>query len=63
MGLTEMIVSGLIKRGVLYEAKNVDVEFELPRQQTEGEESVSERIKIYVKADHMSIKVDKKAEP
>jgi len=55
MKLADMIVSAIIKRGIFYEARNVDTIFDIPVQ-NEGTEQI---IKIQFKAEHMSIKVDK----
>lgn len=59
MALTDIIVSGLIKRGIFYENQHLEAEFEIPHTRTESDGIVSEKIKIYVKADNISIKVDK----
>lgn len=58
MKITDMLISAIIKKGILYEARNVDVEFTIP-QQTSGEEETLENIKIQFKAEHMTLKVEK----
>lgn len=50
--LTNMLISSLIKKGVLYEARNCDMEFEIP---TEGEKN----IKIKFKCEHMKLSIEK----
>ena len=59
MKFTDMIVSAIIKNGTLYEARNVDVEFDVPRLMTESEEFKSEKIKIHFKAEHMTLRIEK----
>lgn len=55
--ITDMIVSAIIKRGIVYEARNVDVEFILPK----SEESI-EGVKIQFQAEHMMLKVEKESD-
>lgn len=57
MKLTDILVSAIIKRGVLFEARNVDTQFDIP---VSDEKSIGlKAITIHVKAEHISIKVDK----
>ena len=60
MKLTDMIISGIIKRGILYEARNCDLEFDVPTSQenAEGEIKVN-NIKIKFKAEHMTLRIEK----
>lgn len=60
MKITDMIVSALLKRGMVYEARNVDVEFDIPQNKTGQEDPTSERMLIHLKVDHMSIQIEKK---
>lgn len=63
MKITDMIISGLLKRGVLYEARNCDVEFEIPTTHLGiNEETKENKIKISFKAEHMSLRIEKKDE-
>ena len=50
MKLTEMIITGLLKKGVIFEGRNVDVETTLP-----GDEKTTVRIK----AEHITITMKK----
>jgi hypothetical protein len=60
MKITDMIVSGLLKRGILYEARNCDVEFDVPTIVTgENGEDKEEKVKIHFKAEHMTLKIEK----
>jgi hypothetical protein len=52
MTITDMIISALLKKGIMYEAKNVNTDITIPNG-TEG------GIKINFKCDNMSIKVEK----
>lgn len=58
MKLSDMIVSSILKKGILWEARLVDVEFDIPQTPT-SEGAPVELIKIRVKADHMSIQIEK----
>ena len=49
LNIKDMILSAIIKRGVLYEGRNVDVNIDIPN----GDKA----IKINFKAEHMSIKI------
>jgi hypothetical protein len=58
--LTDMIISGIIKRGILYEARNCDIEIDIPMEQ--GEDQIDEpesKIRVRFKAEHMSLRVEK----
>lgn len=57
MKLTDMIISAIIKKGICYEARNVDTEFTIPREDDSG--NPKEVIKIKVKCDHMTLRVEK----
>ena len=50
-----MILSALIKRGVLYEARDVDIDVDIPMSNTED----TEWIRINVRAEHMKLSIDK----
>lgn len=60
MKITDMIISAVIKRGVLYEARNCDMEFIIPMAHL-GEEKpqLENKIKIQFKAEHMTLKIEK----
>ena len=53
--IQNMILSALIKRGVLYEARDVDIDVDIPMSNTED----TEWIRINVKAEHMKLSIDK----
>jgi len=60
MKLTDIIVSVIIKRGIIYEARNVNVEFTIPNIKTDQIDlSQLKGVKIQFKADHMILKIDK----
>jgi hypothetical protein len=60
MKLSDMIVSAVLKKGILYEARKVDVEFTIPREQATEVKGVKlENVKIHFTADHMSLKIEK----
>lgn len=55
MKIRDMIISAIIKKGILYEARNVDIDVDVPM--TNQEET--EFIRINFKAEHMIIRIDK----
>ena len=55
MKITDVILSAIIKKGVLYEARNVDSDVVIP---IVVGESIME-IKVNIKCDHMTLKIEK----
>lgn len=55
MKISDMIISAIIKKGILYEARNVDIDVDVPMANKEG----TEFIRVNFKAEHMSIRIDK----
>jgi hypothetical protein len=47
----EMILSAIIKKGILYEARNCDINIDVPNG--------NDTIKINFKADNMSLRIEK----
>lgn len=54
MKLTDLVITALIKKGILYEARNMDVDVDIPF----GEDMM----KVNIKCDHMSVKIEKSEE-
>jgi hypothetical protein len=59
MKVTDMLISAIIKRGILYEARNCDMEFEVPIAQTDALGGTKDKIVIKFKAEHMTLRIDK----
>jgi len=57
MKITEMIISAIVKKGVLYEARNVETDFDIPTI-VDGQEKT---IKINLKAEHMTLRIEREA--
>ena len=55
MKLTDMIISAIVKNGILYEARNVETDFQIPIV-VEGQEKT---IKVQFKAENMTLRIDK----
>ena len=55
MKLTDIIITAILKKGILYEARNVDTDVEVPIN-IEGQEH---KIKVNIKCEHMTLKFDK----
>lgn len=60
MKLADMVISAILKKGILYEARNIDVDFDIPTEKLceskEGNEFKT--VKVHVKAEHMSIRIE-----
>ena len=60
MKITDMIISAIIKRGILYEARNCDMEFNIPTTHLGiTDETRQNKISIKFKAEHMSLRIEK----
>jgi len=58
--ITEMIVSAILKRGVLCDTYNCDMEIEIPPSQLGLPQTTNQdKIKIRIKADSLTITVNK----
>jgi hypothetical protein len=55
MKIADILVSAIIKKGIFYEARNVDTTVDIPMDH-DGKEKI---IRIQFKAEHMTIRVDK----
>lgn len=53
MKISDMVISAIIKRGILYEARNCNIQFDIPLAEKE------EKIKVTFKADNMILKIEK----
>lgn len=51
MKISDMLITALVKKGVLYEARNVDTDVDIP--------STAGNIKVHIKCDHMTLKIEK----
>lgn len=56
MKITDMIISAILKRGIAYEARNVDTIFDIPATTKGGEDGI---MRINLKVDHMTLKVER----
>jgi len=56
MKITEMLISAIVKKGILYEARNADIQVDVPMI---GEDGKQNNIKITFKAEHMTLKIEK----
>jgi len=58
--VTDMILSAILRKGILYEAKNCNVEFEVPMDQLiEGGVNTKTNMRIVFKADNMTLRMEK----
>ena len=53
--ITDMIISAVLKKGVLYEARNVDADVEVPMVIGNQERKIT----INIKCEHMTLRIDK----
>ena len=49
MKITDMVISAILKKGILYEARNVDADVEIPIE--------NQKIKINIKCEHMTLRI------
>jgi len=63
MKLTDLLISAVIKKGVLYEARNADVEFDIPMPDSMSSDGAEEETvniaMIRFKAEHMTVRIEK----
>lgn len=60
MNLKDMLISALMKKGVLYEARNCDMEIDVPFPQVNANGEAEEKtVKIRFKAEHVKISLEK----
>ena len=58
--ITNMILTAILRRGILYEAHNVNMDFEVPVEQLcEGGEHKQENMRINMKCDNMTLRIEK----
>ena len=55
MKIAEMAISAILKKGLLYEAKNMDINVDIPVT-VEGKE---QNMKVNVKCEHMTLRIEK----
>ena len=55
MKLVDLLISAALKKGILYEACNVDVTLNVPIDS----DGTKEKIEVIFKCDHMTLKLDK----
>ena len=55
MKITDMMISAILKKGILYEARNVDIDVEIPVE-VDGK---MQGIKIKFTAEHMNLRIEK----
>ena len=59
--ITDLIISAILKKGILYEAKAVDTDIEIPitLKNAEGEIPIEKTVKINVKCENMTLRIEK----
>ena len=57
MKLTEMIVSAILKKGILFEGTNVEGDFTIPI----FIENTKENVKIQFKTEHLILRIEKES--
>jgi hypothetical protein len=55
MKITDMVISAILKKGILYEARNVDADVEIPMLI----ENQERKIKINIKCEHMTLRIER----
>ena len=55
MKIIDMIISAILKKGILYEARNVNTDVEIPITI----ENQERKIKVNIKCEHMTLRIEK----
>ena len=55
MKISDVILSAIIKKGILYEARNVDTDVSIPM----FVEGTIMEVKVNIKCDHMTLRIEK----
>ena len=55
MKITDVILSAIIKKGILYEARNVDTNVLIPMDV----EGTTMAVEVNIKCDHMTLRIEK----
>jgi hypothetical protein len=60
MKITDMIISALLKKGILYEARNCNVDVDIPQAITDTiSDASTSKIKVNIKIEHMTLRIEK----
>jgi len=58
MKLTDMVISAIIKKGVLFEARKVDTEIKIPVSAEAGDgQNIEKMITVKIQAEHINVRV------
>lgn len=60
MKITDMIISAILKKGILYEAANMNVDVCVPIDLPNNEGKETE-VRIYIQADNVKLRIEKEA--
>jgi hypothetical protein len=55
MKIKDMVISAILKKGILYEARNVDTDVEIPMVIDNQER----KIRLNIKCEHMTLRIEK----
>jgi hypothetical protein len=60
MKITDVLISAIVKKGILYEARNCNMDFEVPiSQESPNGGAKDNKIHIQFKAEHMTLRIEK----
>ena len=63
MNVTDMLISAILKKGILYEGRNCNLEVDIPITKNDVEvETPNGKINIKVTTEHMTLRIEKKEE-
>lgn len=57
MKIPEMVLSYILKKGLVYDAQNVEIDFVIPGEKVPA--LTHDQVRVYFKAENMTIKIDK----
>lgn len=59
MKITEMLISAILKKGILYEANNMEMDVVIPMKLPTEMQEVE--VRVYIKAENMKLRIEKEA--
>ena len=59
MKITEMLISAILKKGILYEANNMEMDVVIPMKLPTETQEVE--VRVYIKAENMKLRIEKEA--
>jgi len=60
MKLSDMVISAIVKKGILFEARKVDTDIKIPVcTETDGGRNIEKVITVKIQAEHINLRIEK----